>query len=88
MEEDSYRVKEYPNKEKGFIIDEEKFGKFSKDLFRFPIFGIIYGIYINIIYIISWRKKMSIISILIRLFIHYIIIKIFLLKVLNINEIK
>ena len=88
MEEDSYRVKEYPNKEKGFIIDEEKFGKFSKDLFRFPIFGIIYGIYINIIYIISWRKKMSIISILIRLFIHYIIIKIFLFKILNINEIK
>jgi hypothetical protein len=88
MEEDSYRVKEYPNKEKGFIIDEEKFGKFSKDLFKFPIFGIIYGIYINIIYIISWRKKMSIISILIRLFIHYIIIKICLLKILNINEIK
>ena len=88
MEEDSYKVKEYPDKEKGFFIDEQKFAKFSKDLFKFPIFGIIYGIYINILYIFTWRRKISFISILIRFFIQYIFIKIILLKIFKIEQIK
>ena len=88
MEEDVYRVKEYPNKEKGFFFDEEKFSKFSYDLFKFPIFAIICAIYLNIAYILSWKRKTSIITILLQLFVHYLIIQIILIKLLKINGIE
>ena len=53
MIEKVYKVKEYPNKEKGFFIDEKKFAQFSFDLFHCPIFVIICGLYLNIVYILS-----------------------------------
>ena len=88
MSYEIYKVPEYPNKERRFIFDEQKFAKFSHDLFNFPIFAIISGIYFNIVYFFSCRRKMSIISILINIFIQYLVIRIILTKLLKLNEIK
>jgi len=88
MEEEVYRVKEYPNKEKGFFIDEEKFAKFSYDLFKIPMFAIICSIYLNILYIYFWRRQMSNISIALNIFINYLIIEIILQKIFKVNEMK
>ena len=49
MLDNKYKVPEYPNQERGFILDEQKFAKFSYDLFNFPIFAICSGIYLNIV---------------------------------------
>ena len=88
MEEEVYRVKEYPNKEKGFFMDEEKFAKFSYDLFNVPIFAIICSIYLNILYIYFWKKQMNILSITLNIFINYLIIETILEKVFRVSEIK
>ena len=88
MDDQVYRVKIYPNKEKGFFFDEEKFGKFSYDLFKIPFFAIVCSIYLNILYFYLWKRKMSIISVLINILIHCIIIEIILIKIFKINEIK
>ncbi len=86
MEEDVYRVAEYPNQEKGFFMDEQKFAKFSKNLFKIPVFGYICGILLNIVYLNSWRKKKSILSIIMTLFVDYLIIQIILKKLLKSDE--
>ena len=90
MEEkdEEYKVPEYPNQEKGFFFDEQKFAKFSKDLFNFPIFAVICGIYLNIIYILSWKRKTGLISMVVKFFIHYLIIQIILKKIFKIDEIR
>ena len=88
MSEEIYKVPEYPNQERGFILDEQKFAKFSHDLFNFPIFAICCGIYLNIVYFFSCRRKMSIISILINIFIQYLVIRTILTKLLKLNEKK
>ena len=89
MEEEEfkvYRVAEYPNQEKGFIWDEQKFAKFSKYLFTAPIFGYLSGIFLNLIYLLLWRKGKSIISILITLFIDCLIIIIILKNVFKLEN--
>lgn len=88
MEEEVYRVKEYPNKEKGFFFDEEKFAKFSYDLFKVPIFAIICSIYLNILYLYSWKKQMNNLSIVVNIFINYLIIETILQRIFKVNEIK
>ena len=88
MDDQVFRIKIYPNKEKGFFFDEEKFGKFSNDLFKNLFFGIICSIYLNILYLYLWKRKMSIISVFINILIHCIIIEIILIKIFKINEIK
>jgi len=85
MEGDVYRVAEYPNLEKGFFMDEQKFAQFSKNLFRIPIFGYICGIFLNIIYLYLWKKKKNIFSILLNIFIDFLIISI-ILKKMNITN--
>ena len=82
-EEKEYRVPEYPNKEKGFLCDEQKFGSFSKTLFAIPIYGYICGFLLNIIYLYSWRNNRSIISMAIIFFIDYLLIQIFFNKILK-----
>ena len=88
MLDNIYKVPEYPNQERGFILDEQKFAKFSYDLFNFPIFAIISGIYLNIVYFFTCRRRMSIISTIINIFIQYLIIRIILTKLLKLNKIK
>ena len=88
MLDNIYKVPEYPNQERGFILDEQKFAKFSYDLFNFPIFAIISGIYLNIVYFFTCRRRMSIISTIINIFIQYLIIRIILTKLLKLNQIK
>ena len=51
-----YRIPEYPNKEKGFIFDEEKFGEFSSEIFNKPFIAILCAIYLNFIYIFLESK--------------------------------
>ena len=88
MLDNIYKVPEYPNQERGFILDEQKFAKFSYDLFNFPIFAIISGIYLNIVYFFTCRRRMSIISTIINIFIQYLIIRIILTKLLKLHQIK
>ena len=85
MEEGVYRVKEYPNQEKGFIFDEQKFAHFSKNLFRAPIFGYLSGIFLNIVYFYFWKKGRSIISVLLAIVIGSLIIGIILKNVFKID---
>ena len=85
MEEDDYKVPEYPNQEKGFIFDEPKFAHFSKTIFKFPILGYLIGIILNLLYLFLWKKGRSIISIMITIIINYLIIGIILKKVFKIN---
>ena len=86
--EKEYKIPEYPNLEKGFFMDEEKFGEFSKDLFKIPIFGYIIAIIFNIIYIYNWNKQKTISSIIIMNCIYYLIIQIILSKILDSKEEK
>ena len=88
MLDNIYKVPEYPNQERGFILDEQKFAKFSYDLFKFPILAIMSGIYLNIVYLFTCRRRMSIISTIITIFIQYLIIRIILTKLLKLNKIK
>ena len=88
MLDNIYKVPEYPNQERGFILDEQKFAKFSYDLFNFPIFAIVSGIYLNIVYFFTCRRRMSIISTIINIFIQYLIIRIILTKLLKLNQKK
>ena len=74
--EEEYRIPEYPNQEKGFIIDEEKFGEFSTEIFKNTAFAIICAIYLNFIYIYSWKKTMSFIPSILTMFIRILIIRI------------
>ena len=87
-EKEVYRIAEYPNKEKGFFIDEEKFSQFSKDIFNYPIFALICGLYLNIVYIFSWKRKVGILSLLVKFFIYYLIIQIILKKVFKLEPRK
>ena len=86
MEEDVYRVAEYPNQEKGFFMDEQKFAKFSKNIFQNSIFGYLIGIYLNLVFLYCWRYQTGIIATLITLFINYLIIQIILKKLLKPDE--
>ena len=88
MDDQVFRIKIYPNKEKGFFFDEEKFGKFSNDLFKVPYFAIICSIYLNILYLYLWKRKMGIISALVNILLHCIIIEIILIRIFKINEMK
>ena len=77
-EEEEYRVPDYPNQEKGFFFDEERFSKFSKDIFTVPIYAIFCAIYLNLIYITSIRKSIQMTTFFISFFIRIIIIEIIL----------
>ena len=76
--EEEYRVPEYPNQEKGFFFDEEKFSKFSKDIFTVPLYALFCAIYLNIIYISSIRKSLQMSSLFISFFIRILILEIIL----------
>ena len=71
-----YRIPEYPNKEKGFIFDEEKFGEFSSEIFNKPFIAILCAIYLNFVYIYSWSQNMNFITSLLSMFIRILIIRI------------
>ena len=77
-EEEEYRVPEYPNQEKGFFFDEERFSKFSKDIFTVPLYALFCAIYLNIIYISSIRKSLQMSSLFISFFIRILILEIIL----------
>ena len=80
VKEEEYRVPEYPNQEKGFIFDEEKFGQFSKEIFAYPIFAILCAIYLNFMYIYSLKKSVQIAPMILSFVIRIIVIKIILKK--------
>ena len=60
------------------ILDEEKFGKFSSDIFKVPLFGIICAIYLNFYYIYSLKKPIQLTTFIIGFFIQVLSIEIIL----------
>ena len=78
FKEEEYRVPDYPNQEKGFIFDEEKFGQFSSEIFAFPLYAIICAIYLNLMYIYCLKKSMQIVPMIFSFFIHIIIMQLIL----------
>ena len=71
-----------------FLLGEYTFSKFSKEIFYYPIFGILCGIYLNYIYIYNWRKQKNIFSLFIILYMNFIIIKIISKKIFKYEEEK
>ena len=71
-----------------YIMDEQTFSKFSREIFKFPIFGILCGLYLNFVYIYNWKKNKNIFSLMLILYINYLIIEIILKNILKIEEVK
>ena len=70
------------------ILGEPYFSQFSKEIFKNMIFGYIIGIYLNFVYIYNWRKNKNIFSLLIILYINYLLIKIILGRLFKLEENK
>lgn len=86
MKKEDNIIPKNSDQQNGFFIDEEIFGKFSKNIFKVPIFGYLCGICINIVYLYCWAKKKNIFSIAILLFIDYLIIEIILRNIFKIKK--
>lgn len=78
----------YPSREKGYSMDEQKFAKFSQDIFRNVFFGYLIGLYLNIVFFFCWKNKAGIFQILLTLFINYLVIQIILVKMYKTKEEK
>ena len=87
METESERIIE-EEQQSNYILGEPYFSHFSKELFKNAIFGYICGIYLNFIYIHNWRKNKNIFSLLMILYINYLIIKIILGNMHKLEENK
>ena len=74
--------------ESNCILGEPYLSQFSKEIFKNAIFGYIIGIYLNFVYIYNWRKNKNIFSILIILYINYLLIKIILGMLYKLEENK
>ena len=74
--------------ESNCILGEPYFSQFSKEIFKNAIFGYIIGIYLNFVYIYNWRKNKNIFSLLIILYINYLLIKIILGRLFKLEENK
>ena len=74
--------------ESNCILGEPYFSQFSKEIFKNAIFGYVIGIYLNFVYIYNWRKNKNIFSLLIILYINYLLIKIILGRLYQLEENK
>ena len=54
---------------------DEKILEFSSDLFKIPQFGYAISLVLNLLYIYLWYKKTTIFSLIIRVFLFYLILK-------------
>ena len=86
VQEEEYRIPDYPNQEKGFIFDEEKFGQFSSEIFSHPIYAIFCAVYLNLMYIYSLKKSMQLFPMILSFLIRIIIIKIILNKYFKLKK--
>ena len=87
MEIESEKIIEEETESNG-VLGEQHFSQFSKEIFKNAIFGYICGIYLNFVYIYNWRKNKNIFSILIILYINYLLIKIILGMLYKLEENK
>ena len=71
---------------KGFI--EQQILNFSKEMFNYPIIGISFLLALNLLYIYSCLKSISIFSLLLYIFLYYLLISIILTKVLGLQRNK
>ena len=79
-----YNLPPFNEKEKhGFF--EQSILDFSTELFRNPVLGLSLGILLNILYFYSYCKSKSCISIIIYLFLVYLLISIILSKLANLR---
>ena len=74
--------------ESNCILGEPYFSQFSKEIFKNKFFGYICGIYLNFIYIHNWLKNKNIFSLLLILYMNYLLIKIILGKLFKQEENK
>ena len=74
--------------ESNCILGEPYLSQFSKEIFKNMIFGYVIGIYLNFVYIYNWRKNKNIFSLLIILYINYLLIKIILGRLFKLEENK
>ena len=74
--------------ESNCILGEPYLSQFSKEIFKNAIFGYVIGIYLNLVYIYNWRKNKNIFSLLIILYINYLLIKIILGRLFKLEENK
>ena len=74
--------------ESNCILGEPYLSQFSKEIFKNAIFGYVIGIYLNFVYIYNWRKNKNIFSLLIILYINYLLIKIILGRLFKLEENK
>ena len=79
---------DYPKKEKGYFMDEQKFSKFSNSIFQITIIGYLFGLYLNIIFIDCCRKKIGLISTFLKLFLNIIVMQIIIRKICKHEEAK
>ena len=84
--EEENEEQDYPKKEKGYFMDEQKFSKFSKSIFQITIIGYLCGLYLNIIYIDCWRKKIGLISTFLKLLMNIFVIQIIIGKICKQEE--
>ena len=87
MEIESEKIIEEETESNG-VLGEQHFSQFSKEIFKNAIFGYICGIYLNFVYIYNWRKNKNIFSLLIILYINYLLIKIILGMLYKLEENK
>ena len=87
MEIESEKIIEEETESNG-VLGESHFSQFSKEIFKNAIFGYICGIYLNFVYIYNWRKNKNIFSLLIILYINYLLIKIILGMLYKLEENK
>ena len=86
--EEENKEPDYPKKEKGYFMDEQKFSKFSNSIFQITIIGYLCGLYLNFIYIDCWRKKNGLISTFLKLFLNIVIMEIIIRKICKNDEAK
>jgi len=86
--EEENKEADYPKKEKGYFMDEQKFSKFSNSIFQITVIGYLCGLYLNILYIDCWRRKIGLISTFLKLFLNIIVMQIFMGKICKIEEAK
>ena len=82
-----YSLPPFNEKPKRGVI-EQKIYNFSEDLFKTPILGIALLLAINLFYLYTYIKSQSVISLLLYLFLAYLIVSLSLAQLFNINRNK
>ena len=67
---------------------EQKIFNFSEEMFQSPILGIALLLTLNLVYLYTYIKSQSVISLLLYLFLTYLVVSLILAQLLNIKRNK